>query len=108
MYKDYIEEKFGSKLHVEDYGFIQYELNEGGECYISEMYLKPEFRATTKAVEIADRVVEIVKELGYTVVTGSVCLEANGATHSIMSLIKWGMTPTHVGNGQMVYFKKGI
>jgi GNAT superfamily N-acetyltransferase len=89
MYADYLEE-FGVK-HMYHYekGFAIYEVT-GHECYISEIYVKPEFRDQNIAKELQSSVAKIAVEHGCTRLLGSVIVSAPHSSRNLSMLFKDG------------------
>jgi hypothetical protein len=108
MFEEYAEEKgFGPRvLHVPGVGFATYQLIPG-ECYIDEIYVVPAKRKSQEGSRMADAIVKIAKEKGISLLTGSVCLKANGKEKSMKALLGYGLSPAAT-NGDMVYFAKEI
>lgn len=108
MFDSYAKEKgFGPRLyHLPEVGFATYHLN-GEECYIDEIYVIPEKRKSNEASKMADAIKEIAKANGAKMLSGSVCLKANGKEASMKILLAYGMSPVAT-NGDLVYFAKEI
>jgi ribosomal protein S18 acetylase RimI-like enzyme len=85
----YISEREGFNIVESDKGFATYKIT-GDECYIRDIYVRPEFRDENIASEMADKIAIIAKEKNCTHLSGSVDTNANGATISIKVLLAYG------------------
>ena len=108
MFNDYANEKgFGANVvYAPETGFATYHLN-GDECYIEDIYVIPEKRKSHEASKLADSIIEIAKNSGAKLLTGSVNIKANGKENSIKTLLAYGMSPCAL-SGDMIYFSKEI
>ncbi len=89
MYADYLEE-FGAKhMFHNDKGFIIYSVN-GTDCYMEEIYVKPEHRDCKVAKELQAEVTKIVKQQGCTRLLGSVIVSTPNSSTSLGMLFKDG------------------
>jgi ribosomal protein S18 acetylase RimI-like enzyme len=106
MWADYIKEREGKESREYLDGFITYKIFFP-ECYIIDIYVKPECRGTHVATEMADDITRLAKEQGCTILTGSVSEGANGYQSSIRVLEGYGMKEFRK-IGEMHYFFKEI
>lgn len=91
MYADYLEELGVKHMYVhQDKGFAIYEVSTT-DCYMEELYVKPEFRGTKVATEIADAIVAIAKEKGCSRLLGSVLPNYRKATNNMKIFLHYGM-----------------
>ncbi len=101
------EKGFGPRVyHVPEVGFATYHLSET-ECYIDEIYVVPEKRKSNEAAKMADAISAMAKERGINLLTGSVCVKANGKETSMKAMLAYGFSPVAT-NGDLVYFAKEI
>lgn len=62
----------------------------GEDCYIRDVYVDPDHRFSGEASIIADEITKIAKARGCKFLTGSIVPSMNGATGSLLGLIKYG------------------
>jgi hypothetical protein len=73
MFEDYFLEEFGKETLVSDAGFAMYEINgEMSELFVSDFYIKPEFRKTIENKKLFTRLKEIAAEKELKFITGIV------------------------------------
>ena len=82
MYADYLKEIGIKNMYHNDKGFAIYGI-AGQDCYLEELYVKPECRGTSTATELADAVVQIAKDNGCTRLLGSVMPTYPAATNNL-------------------------
>lgn len=110
MYGDYIKERLGHGIIERDEGFATYEFidSHGVKCvYIRDIYVRPDFRRTSIASDMADAVVTIAIEAGCKRLIGTVVPSAKGSTNSLKVLLGYGMSLHSCGN-DLIVFKKEI
>ena len=111
MYKEYIEETTDTRMLETDYGFATYTtfFSEGGfvDCYIEDIYVKPEFRKTYKASEMAQKIEEVAKKENCNRLLGSVNLNIKDPTRSVKVLLQYGFEVLSAGEGS-IWFKKNL
>lgn len=106
LYADYLKERTSLEVIEEPYGFVTYYLN-GNECYLQDIYIIPSERKNHKARSLADRVSEIAKEKGCTILVGSVSVLAKNPEASLLVLISYGMKLHSLAN-DLIIFKKEL
>lgn len=87
-------------------GFITYKFLPG-ECYIVDIYVKPEVRNLGLASSLADRVAFLAQKRGLSLLTGSVDNRLPSAPQSEKVLIAYGMKKGR-DEGPMTYFYKEL
>lgn len=105
MYRDYLREREGADLIWNEKGWAAFRVI-GPECYISEIYVKPEFRRQSVASKLADEITEMAKEVGCTHLTGTVCPQAEGADDSLKALQGYGMRLYSSSEEKIVFIKE--
>ncbi len=100
----YLKEREGIDLIETEWGFAIYALGKT-ECYIRDIFVYPEHRRGRGCYDIADEICKIAKEAGCTMLTGSVCPTANGATISLQVLLGYGMRLHSVGTDRVIFIK---
>ena len=106
LYGEYILEREGYSIVETAAGFATFKVN-GVECYLRDLYVKPQFRKDGVAAALADEVQKRAKEMGATILLGSVCVGMLGDTDSLKVLLAYGMKMCGV-NGDFIYFNKEI
>lgn len=90
LYAEYLAERTNKEIVESNQGFATYSFTEQG-VYIEDIYVKPEYRKSGIAAEMANQIVGIAKERGMKKVFGSVVPSAKGSTQSCLVLIAYGM-----------------
>ena len=110
LYAEYLTERTDRKIIENERGFIVYEYGSdqnGSFCYIIDVYTKPEYRTFGEARKLADIVAKEAKELGCSILYGSVSMLAKGHIESIKVLDAYGMIYSHSVD-ENLFFKKGL
>lgn len=108
MYRDYLKERLGDELVEREEGFASYRyIDNGSSVYIVDLYVRPDFRKTKIASQMADEIVRIAKEKGCKTLVGTVSSSAKNATDSIKVLLGYGMS-FFACNQDGLIFKKEI
>ncbi len=106
MWHEYLLERHGWESIQYDNGFIVYEIR-GEDCFIQELYTKPEARKNGLATIMADEVESIAKENGCKRIWGTVVIGTSGASGAMMAHLSWGLK-LHSTNGQCIVTVKEI
>ena len=89
MFKDYVKERLPNSEVIEtEEGFIYYHVF-GTECYIEDIYIKPEYRGMKISREFEAMVISQVEGI-CDCLTATVNIKANGAAESYRKLIGAG------------------
>lgn len=107
LYARYIEEREGKHIVESDKGFATYSFHPDETCYITDIYVLPDFRQDGVASELANKIVEVAKEKGCKTLVGSVCPRAKGSTTSLKVLLGYGFDLWY-STGEMIFFRKDI
>lgn len=92
LWSEYREERGEAFFIEEENGFASYSIEANGEeCYLQDIYVRPAFRKTGLATELADKVCSIGKEKGCKVLTGSVVVGSKDDTVSMKVFLAYGM-----------------
>lgn len=94
MYRDYLRERLGDELIERDEGFATYryiDFEGQPSVYIVDIYVRPDFRKSRVASEMADDIVRAAVKDGKKLLIGTVCSTAKNATDSIKVLLGYGM-----------------
>jgi GNAT superfamily N-acetyltransferase len=103
---NYIIEREGKFVLEKPEGFAIYHYLKDW-CYIVDVYVAPEFRASRVAAKLAEEIAEEALKKGYKKLLGSVDTGANNATKSLQYLLKNGFKLMH-NDGQLIYLEKAI
>lgn len=107
MYMGYIKERENKEcIEFPSLGFITYKFF-GSECYIADIYVVPQARRSSAARRMADKVADIARDRGCTILTGSVCPTANGSKTSMEVLRRYGMEVARAEH-DIIYFSKRL
>lgn len=106
MLLEYFKEREGAESIETDEGFATYIISDS-ECYLKDIFVRPEFRKAGTATRIANEVVRIARLKGCTFLTGSVCPKAKNSTASLQVLIGYGME-LFSSQDNLIIFKKDI
>lgn len=107
MYKAYLEERTpGTSAVYSDKGFCTYSITEE-ECYIIDLYVKPEYRFENVASEFGDQISEIARNAGCKYLSGTVATNTANPTASTLVLIAYGFS-IHVAKDELIIFKKDL
>ena len=110
MYADYIKERLGDEIVIRDEGFATYrhtDFNGIASTYIIDIYVRPDFRKTKIASEMADEITKVACQMGSKQLIGSVVPSAKGSTDSARVLLSYGMS-LHSCTNDFMLFKKEI
>ncbi len=91
MFGDFKKELEGISEIESEFGFATYKIT-GEEIYIEDIYIKPEYRKSKHASDLADAVSEIGTRNGCKRLWGSVCPSKNNSTISLKALLGYGFS----------------
>lgn len=101
---EYMKEREGTETLEKENGFATYKIN-GTQCYIIDIYVRPDFRKSGLAASMADEIAEIAKSEGCNHLLGSVDTRTQSATTSARVLFSYGFKLLK-NEGFMTYFIK--
>lgn len=109
LFGDYIKEREGKHIIEDEDGFATFVYCGDGlqECYIVDIYVKPEKRKDGIASKYADLITEIARAEGCKILSGSVDPRTSGATSSLKVLLAYGFEVVGTANS-LIWFKKEI
>lgn len=96
LYSEYILEREGKRTVENEKGFATYTFDVRSQtddiprCYIETIYIKPEFRNSGAAKELADRIVIEACRVGCKFLLGSVSPSTKNSTDSLKVLLAYG------------------
>ena len=105
LYGQYIKERENFEIVEDESGFATYKIS-GNECYIRDIFVKPEFRKMNLASKYADEIAAIAKEQGCTHLSGTVAPQANGSTQSVQVLLSYGFKVARSTNDLIIFVKE--
>lgn len=106
MYFDYLKERLDYEHFQNDFGFVVYKIT-GEECYIHELYVKPEFRGSYHGTALADKVEFLAIKNNCKRIWGQIFIPSRGANEAMMAHLKWGLK-LHSTNGDCINMVKEI
>lgn len=107
MYAEYLKEIQGkTEILEENEGFLSFMIS-GQECYMADIYVRPEFRGSNKAMELFNKVSKIAKERGCTYLLSSVCPSINNSTRSIKFILSCGFD-LFSAKENLIFFRKEL
>lgn len=107
LYADYLLERTHDQIVETEYGFATYRFLNTKQCYIIDIYVKPENRKTYRASEMADKIAEIAKEKGCCELLGTIVPSTRGSNTSLNVLMAYGMKLSSAQN-DLIIMKKDI
>jgi ribosomal protein S18 acetylase RimI-like enzyme len=105
LYADYVKEREGYCTIHDENGFMTYFIQKN-ECYIRDVYVKPELRQSKVGFKYFEEVCKLAKENGCTIVTGSVRPSANGSTDSLKVMLSVGFKLMSSTNDAIFFVKE--
>ena len=107
LYKKYLEERDGATVYYNEFGFVTYSIVNGGECYISELYVVPEKRCTKVAWLLYLHVLRVAALAKCTHLLGSVDTSTKNWKLSEKLMLKQGFVEREK-NQNMKFFVKNL
>ena len=80
---------------------------QGGECYIAELYVRPEKRFTPELTKLIDEVTEIARLSGCMKLYSHVIPSNKNATQSLKVILKYGFNLVSVSTN-LIRLEKGL
>lgn len=106
-YGDYIMERLGDGIVERDEGFATYRfLDNKRAVYIVDIYVRPDFRNSDIASEMADQIAHLARKEGARELLGTVNPSAKGSTDSLKVLLGYGMSLKSAANDVVVFSKE--
>lgn len=106
LFAEYKKERENKETYETEHGFATYVIN-GEECYIEDIYVRPEYRRFKYGTEIGNEVMRIAKEKGCKYLTGTVYTHLGDPTASVKSLFSFGFKVMSADKN-VIYFLKEI
>ncbi len=107
-YANYIKERDGKSVIENGHGFVVYKMFPNQkECYIEDMYVKPESRMKGIGKEFLDQVIKIAKAEGMAMVTSIIRpSQRSVAKGSMMAQLKVGFIIVAARNDEIIMAKE--
>lgn len=105
LYSDYLNEIGNKEIVEHDYGFATY-LISGAECYVDDIYVRPEDRKTKKGLELANELTTIAKGRGCTYLLGTVNMRIKDPTSSVKNLLSYGFKLVKSSETMLMFTKE--
>lgn len=105
MWLEYQKERFGYEAIEEEFGFLLYSLNHP-YLAVQEIYIKPEFRRSIKALELMNRITQIARENGCIYLWTQVWLNDKGASRAMRANLAYGFKMTEASNNRIIMLKE--
>lgn len=106
LFSEYLTERTNTQIIETPQGFCTYKFMDDNTVYLEDLYVKPEFRRSHVASQLADQVCEIGKTKGCTHLIGSVVPSAKNSTASMKILLAYGMELERSMNDFIVFKRK--
>lgn len=106
LYSEHIKEREGFEIVETDFGFASYKYYDQ-ECYIRDVYIKPEFRRSRQASKLLDTIQTIAKSSGCKFITTTVSSQYPNITGNTKAILKYGFEIAKVIQ-DVIWFKKDI
>lgn len=106
LYAEYVKEREGKETIENDTGFITYlDLKPSKTIYLSDMYIKPEFRKTGAARSLYNELLAVLQEKKYNTMISSYDMDTNNWEHTEKMLENEGFKKAHK-YGTLMYLIK--
>lgn len=106
MIKEYFKELKNLQIYEKENSFTLFRI-QGKILYIHDMYVKPEFRRTGVAYEMADELIEVAKDCGCTHVLADVEPSNINSTASIKFILNYGgFTLKQANDNEIILIKE--
>lgn len=105
MYEEYLKHEGYELIEIPDVGFCTYTMVVP-ECYIRDIYVRPDFRQHGVCFKMADIVTKVAKSKGCTVLIGSVRSDYKDASISRKVLLGYGMKFGKSDGSTELFFKE--
>jgi ribosomal protein S18 acetylase RimI-like enzyme len=90
LYAQYLTERTNDAIIETDEGFVTYRFLNDKQCYIVDIFVKPEHRRSRVASRLADEVTQAARENGCSELVSTVVPSANGSTNSLKAVLSYG------------------
>lgn len=106
MIKEYFRELKGLELYEEEHGFVLFSIRPP-YFYIHDMYVKPEFRQSHVAKNMADKLLAAAKEeCGCTHLMADIQPSNHTATMAMKVLLAYGMEIKEANHDEIILTKQ--
>ena len=105
LHARYLKERAGIDCLETERGYMSYRMN-GKECFIHDTFVLPEYRRAGEAAAMLEQVIAIAREQGATMITCTVCPDANGSTEAAMTILSLGFRLSGSAPGLVAFLKE--
>lgn len=105
LYFQYIKERENLDFVEIEEGFFTYKIN-GDECYLNNVFLKPEHRGTPATIKIMNKIIEAAQSRDCKLISANVYLNDHGFHRTIKSALKLGFSFVLAQNNCVTIVKK--
>lgn len=105
LYADFLKETFNKNVYEDDQGFVSYGIDKD-ECYIENVYIKPEFRGHDIAAQMVRVIEKIALEKGCKYLSTTVNVGANNKERSIKVILDYGFKFLTCNEYKLVFGKE--
>lgn len=106
MIKEYFKELKDLEIYEEEHGFVLFRIRPP-YFYIHDMYVKPEYRQTGLARDMADKLLQAAKEeCGCTHLMADIQPSNQTATMAMKVLLAYGMTIKEANHDEIILVKE--
>lgn len=90
LYFKYIKERENTDYIKNEKGFITYRI-EDNVVRVFDLYVEPNFRRTSIATDLCDKLRILAKESGCNLAKAGICTRSNNSTEAMQFHLKYGM-----------------
>lgn len=106
MIKEYFKELKGLELYEEEHGFVLFRISPP-YLYIHDMYVKPDYRQSGLAKDMADKLLAAAKEeCGCTHLMADIQPSNHTATLAMKVLLAYGMSVVEANQDEIIFIKE--
>jgi ribosomal protein S18 acetylase RimI-like enzyme len=106
MFPEYFKELKNLELYQTEYGFVLYRIQNEGQLYIRDLYVKPEYRRGGLGFKMADELVELAKKQGCTMMIADVEPTNGNATSSVKFILAYDMQVAEANDDEILFVKE--
>lgn len=110
MWKDYLREKEGKETFEFEHGFITYLVHGENvkEIYISDMYIKPEFRKSGYLRSFIKEIEKVAQERNCVRMTAHIFLNSKNPEEPLVVDLKYGFKIFKITDNSVIHLVKEL
>lgn len=108
LYAEYINERGDAKIIELSQGFATYNILNQDQIYLMDVYIKPDYRRTHIASELANMVAVEGRKAGCKEMITTIIPTLNGSTISVKTVIGYGFKLKSAKENLIVFYKEII